>query len=91
MLSTDVMEYANLKLTLLQRFRLTAEVYRGKLRKPRSGKTESMRRLPARTPGYFDRRMKMEGTGKVYEELQGRVFAEQLLSTCSEKLAVLII
>lgn len=54
MTTTDSLDYANVKNTLLQRFKFTAQGYQEKFRKARAEDGETGRQLAARISGYLE-------------------------------------
>ncbi|XP_049514006.1 uncharacterized protein LOC125941102 [Dermacentor silvarum] len=90
MAADDVVDYAKLKKTLLQRFRYTEEGYRAKFRNARAENSETGRQFAGRLAGYFDHWQQIAKTECTYEDLRDVIISEQFLRRCHEKLAVFL-
>ncbi|CAN8002617.1 unnamed protein product, partial [Ixodes pacificus] len=86
----ESLDYAKVKLSLLQRFRYTTEGYREKFRDGKPEEGETGRQFAARLLGYFDRWIEAGGTPKMYEALRDLIVSEQFLKRCNTKLSIFL-
>lgn len=88
--ATESTDYDKVKVTLLQRFRLTAEGFRERFRGSKPNDSETGKQFASRLSGYLDRWIEMSGTEKSYEEIKALMVKEQFLSCCHPKLAIFL-
>ncbi|KAH7986863.1 hypothetical protein HPB49_026263 [Dermacentor silvarum] len=88
--SNAALDYDQLKATLLQRFRCTAEGYREKFRTARPEDHETGLQYAGRISGYIDRWVEMTHTERTYDSLRDAMIAEQFLGRCSASLRVFL-
>ncbi|KAM7288160.1 uncharacterized protein ISCGN_031849 [Ixodes scapularis] len=86
----DALDYARVKLALLQRFCYTKEGYRERFRDAKPEEGETRRQFAARLAGYFDRWVEMANIQHTFEALRDKVLVEQFLLTCSTKLTIFL-
>ncbi|XP_040077970.2 uncharacterized protein LOC120849798 [Ixodes scapularis] len=86
----ESLDYAKVKLSLLQRFRYTTEGYREKFRDGKPEDAETGRQFAARLLGYFDRWIETGETPKTYEGLRDLIVSEQFLKRCNTKLSIFL-
>ncbi|XP_037520636.1 uncharacterized protein LOC119397278 [Rhipicephalus sanguineus] len=83
-------DYDQLKATMLQRFRYTAEGYREKFRNARPEDNETAMQYAGRISGYFDHWIEMSQTDKSFDSLRDAMIGEQFLEGCSMPLRVFL-
>ncbi|KAH7935036.1 hypothetical protein HPB52_003191 [Rhipicephalus sanguineus] len=88
--SNAATDYDQLKATLLQRFRYTAEGYREKFRNARPEDNETAMQYAGRISGYFDHWIEMSQTDKSFDSLRDAMIGEQFLESCSMPLRVFL-
>ncbi|XP_075539731.1 uncharacterized protein LOC142574564 [Dermacentor variabilis] len=88
--SNAALDYDQLKATLLQRFRCTAEGYREKFRNARPEDNETGLQYAGRISGYFDHWLGMSHIERIFDSLRDTMIAEQFLSRCSASLRVFL-
>ncbi|KAH9368018.1 hypothetical protein HPB48_021679 [Haemaphysalis longicornis] len=86
----ESLDYDQVKLALLQRFRFTAEGYRERFRHSKPEKDETAKQYAARLKGYFDRWVELSSIDKTFDNLADLLITEQLLSNCHRKLAMFV-
>ncbi|XP_065299248.1 uncharacterized protein [Dermacentor albipictus] len=84
------LDYDQLKATLLQRFRCTAEGYREKFRNARPEDNETGLQYAGRISGYFDHWLEMSHIERTFDSLRDAMIAEQFLRRCSASLRVFL-
>ncbi|XP_050046366.1 uncharacterized protein [Dermacentor andersoni] len=88
--SNAALDYDQLKATLLQRFRCTAEGYREKFRNARPEDNETGLQYAGRISGYFDHWLEMSHIERTFDSLRDTMIAEQFLRRCSASLRVFL-
>ena len=86
----DAREYASLKKTLLEHFKITAETYRKKFRSTRKDHNDTYKNHLNDLSLYLDRWIEMSGKGNNVEELKDLMLSEQVMETLPDDLVTYI-
>ena len=87
---TDASDYDKLKLSLLQRFRLSEEGFHDKFRGSKPEKGENPPQYAARLENYLHRWMELSESPQTFEGLKDLILHEQFISSCSKSLATFL-
>lgn len=84
------LDYKELKLTLLKRFRYTAEGYRRRFRLATPEERGTRKQFPEWSCAYLDRWLEISKRGDIVESVNDTMLSEQFLCKCHKKFAIFI-
>lgn len=86
----ESLDYDQVKLSLFQRFRLTAEGYRERFRGSKPENEETAKQYAASLKGFFERWIELAAIKRTFEDLADLVVTEQFIANCHKKVAIFI-
>ena len=87
---TDAADYDKLKVSLLQRFRLSEEGFHDKFRSSKPDKGENPPQFAARLENYLQRWMELAKSPLTFDGLKDLLLREQFIASCSKSLATFL-
>ncbi|KAJ8043085.1 hypothetical protein HOLleu_10031 [Holothuria leucospilota] len=88
--TVEANDFGQLKAALLNRYFLTKEGYRQKLRSSKCGATETYAQFCERLKGYLSHWTELSGTPKTYEGFSDLIIQEQMLLSSDKEMTIFL-